>query len=822
MERAVVFLLLFSLLFFHKNHTAELDVVSDSRFLTEGDTLVSETGVFELGFFRPDNTKNIYLGIWYKKIPVKTVIWVANGDRPLPDASPLLLKIVDPGVLTLFNNMSTIWSSNTSTISRNATAKLHDTGNLVLMDLNKKIIWQSFDFLIDTFVPGMKIGRNLLTGTEWHLTSWKSSQDPAPGDITMRAHMLGYPDSKLTQGDMVRYRGDPWSNLQFTGISAYNSSLSFRYMIVINESEMSFSYSLDDSSIISRICVNSSGQIESWVWVDNSRKWQLSLSLPRDMCDVYNTCNAYASCSLDMIQQSCACLDEKRFIPKNEKSWGRGDWSGGCVRRTPLECKNGSVGFIKYSNLKLPDTEHTWFNMSMSLDECEAQCLKNCTCMAYANPDTSLKGRGCVLWFNDLLDMRATTQGNGGKEIFVKMASSELDVQSTSKKKGGAHIKIILPLIVSGVLLIGISSTCLLYAQRKRSNIHARGESLNASQNNEEAIHLTMFSFSTIATATENFSTKNILGEGGFGPVYKGVLEEGRQIAVKRLSKTSSQGVDEFKNEVIFITKLQHRNLVKLLGSCIRGDEKLLIYEYMPNKSLDSFIFAKTESMLLDWATRFNIIKGITHGLLYLHRDSRLRIIHRDLKASNILVDQDMNPKISDFGLARSFGGNETHANTRRVAGTYGYMAPEYALDGRFSLKTDVFSFGVLVLEIVTGKKNRGFTHPEHANNLIGHAWDVYNEGRSLDLIDASIASSFNPPEVLRSIQVGLLCVQQNARDRPNMSSMVLMLNGEGALPQPKQPAFYINSEPLVVESSSGIHPGGSINGITISEIGGR
>ncbi|GKA08436.1 G-type lectin S-receptor-like serine/threonine-protein kinase [Tanacetum coccineum] len=228
-----------------------------------------------------------------------------------------------------------------------------------------------------------------------------------------------------------------------------------------------------------------------------------------------------------------------------------------------------------------------------------------------------------------------------------------------------------------------------------------------------------------IAKSTNNFSINNKLGEGGFGPVYKGVLEDGREIAVKRLSETSTQGVDEFKNEVRLIAKLQHRNLVKLLGYCIHGYEKLLIYEYMANKSLDSFIFDNSGSSMLDWPRRFCIIHGIARGLLYLHQDSRLRIIHRDMKASNILLDKDMNPKISDFGLARMFNGYQTEANTNRVVGTYGYIPPEYALHGFYSVKSDVYSFGVLVLEIVTGKKNRGYSEIEHNDTLIGHAMEI-------------------------------------------------------------------------------------------------
>ncbi|KAI3675498.1 hypothetical protein L1987_85088 [Smallanthus sonchifolius] len=818
-------IVLFSLLFLHKSFAAELDAISDSRFLTDGDTLISATGIFELGFFQPGRSENMYLGIWYKKISVRTVVWVANRDRPVPGASKLILKITDQGILGLFNNISMIWSSNTTT-SGNATAKLRDNGNLVVIDQNEKVLWQSFDYLTDTLLPGMKLGRDYLRSKEWHLSSWKSSEDPAPGELTWGTDTVGYPESKLKQGALVQFRGGPWRNRRFTGISVFSKNLTFTYDVIINESEVSFSFNLENSSLLSGVTLNSSVHLQSWSWVDDGRGWQLPVSFPRDTCDTYNICHAYAICSVNTVQQSCTCLDEKRFMPKNQKGWDTADWSGGCIRRTPLECKNGSEGFIKYSNVKLPGTLNTWFNMSMSLEECHTKCLKNCTCMAYANPDPSLIGRGCLLWFSDLLDIRELPEGSGaGGDIFVRMASSELDSQSISKKnQGGGNIKIIVLVIFPVVLLIGFISTWLCYVRRKRNYAEPteEGEVLNASNSQEEAMEQPLFSFSTISNATANFSPDNKLGEGGFGPVYKGMLEDGQEIAVKRLSKNSSQGFHEFKNEVICISKLQHRNLVKLLGCCVQGDEKLLIYEYMPNKSLDSFIFDKTQSVLLDWTKRLNIIKGIARGLVYLHQDSRLRIIHRDLKASNILLDQDMNPKISDFGIARSFGGNEIQANTERVVGTYGCMSPEYALDGLFSIKSDVFSFGVLVLEIVSGKRNRGFIDPENENNLIGHLWSLYNEGRSMELIDASCTESCHPPAVIRSINVGLLCVQQNAGDRPNMSSVVLMLDSEGELLQPKKPSFFMETEFPVANFSSSTYTGTSINDITITELHAR
>ncbi|CAL5443226.1 unnamed protein product [Camellia sinensis] len=295
------------------------------------------------------------------------------------------------------------------------------------------------------------------------------------------------------------------------------------------------------------------------------------------------------------------------------------------------------------------------------------------------------------------------------------------------------------------VVLVPISVLCYLWRTRC-----FRGDpkyticnvSIEKSNNGREDYELPLFTLSSIQIATSYFSVANKIGEGGFGHVYKGQLVNGQEIAVKRLSRSSQQGSEEFRNEVILISRLQHRNLVRILGCCAQGDERILIYEYLPNKSLDSFLFGvaircinvfnakfgsdETKRALLDWKIRVHIIEGIAQGLQYLHKYSRVRIIHRDLKASNILLDNDMNPKISDFGTARIFGDNESRASTKRIVGTYGYMSPEYALYGRFSMKSDVFSFGIMMLEIISGKKNTDFYMPDHASNLLGYMEGVW------------------------------------------------------------------------------------------------
>ncbi|XP_028083035.1 G-type lectin S-receptor-like serine/threonine-protein kinase At4g03230 [Camellia sinensis] len=333
---------------------------------------------------------------------------------------------------------------------------------------------------------------------------------------------------------------------------------------------------------------------------------------------------------------------------------------------------------------------------------------------------------------------------------------------------------------------------------------------------------LPLFTLSSIQIATSYFSVANKIGEGGFGHVHKGRLLNRQKIAVKRLSRSSEQGSKEFKNEVILISRLQHRNLVRILGCCAQGEERILIYDVI--RCINNVFNAKfgtdeIKRALLDWKIRVHIIEGIAQGLQYLHKYSRERIIHRDLTASNILLDNDMNQKISDFGTARIFRDNESRANRKRIVGTYGYMSPEYALYGRFSMKFDVFSFGVMMLEIICGKKNTDFYIPDHASNLLGYAWDLWKDGRGLEIMDHSLVETCSTSDILQCIQIGFLCVQESAVDRPTISTVLSMPSNEMvAIPAPKQPAFF------AIVSLNGaytheIRKPCSVNDVTISEV---
>ncbi|MCD7472013.1 hypothetical protein HAX54_012835 [Datura stramonium] len=788
------FFLLFLLSFYssvHKISTSTTNVITTNHSITDGETIVSSGGTFELGFFSPSGSSKRYIGIWYKQIlPMKTVVWVANREKPLTNTSSVVLKVSKPGILALLNDKNeSIWSTYTSRSVQNPVALLLDSGNLVVKDANdrntEKFLWQSFNIPTDTFLSNMKLGKNFQTGQEVYLSAWKNDSDPTPGEFTLHIDPTGYPQAIVKRGTSVLGSSGPWNGLRWSGDRAPppNQSSIYKVQFVFNKEGVFYSFYFINNLLLTRLVLTSSGYLQGLMWVDQTKSW-LYLSLPPTTCDTYSLCGAYGSCDIDS-SPVCGCLE--KFEPKYPQQWGNGDWSKGCVRRKPFNCNKEHV-FLKYSGIKLPDTKYSQYNKTMTLDRCRVVCSRNCSCTAYSSLDIRNGRKGCLFWFGELIDIKKMS---GGQDIYIRMDSSELDGKDTCREF----------LIIDGN---GSARPYSAVVQTEKNKLKLKKE-----------FELPLFQLSTITRATNNFSVNNKIGEGGYGPVYKGVLEEGQEMAVKRLSRTSTQGLDEFKNEVIYISKLQHRNLVRLLGCCIQGEEKMLIYEYMPNKSLDSYIFDQTKSKLLDWPKRFDIINGIARGLLYLHQDSRLRIIHRDLKASNVLLDIEMNPKISDFGLARSVAGNEMGANTSHVVGTHGYMSPEYAVEGIFSVKSDVFSFGVLVLEIVSCKRNRSFFDQDQSLNLLGHAWKLYKEDRSLELIDDQLADSCHISQVLRSIQVGLLCVQQCPEDRPNMSSVVMMLgNSHGSLlPEAKEPGFFPEREVLYAENS------GSQNEVTITSL---
>ncbi|CAN6201595.1 unnamed protein product [Urochloa humidicola] len=819
--RALCFLLAAASFFLPSTSTTTTttDSIDGSASISGNQTLVSAGGVFQLGFFTPGaaaDGANKYLGIWYAKVPGPTIVWVANRESPVLNP-PASLQLSSDGRLVIVDgNNATVWSSTTT--SNVTTARLLDDGNLILRSSDGGVAWQSFDYPTDTLLPGMKLGVDNRAGITRNITSWRTPTDPSPGQYTFKLVPGGLPQFFLFRGPATRiYTSGPWNGEMLTGVP-YLKSQDFGFRVVWSPDETYYSYSIRNASLLSRFMVDgASGQLRRFVW--SSGAWSNFWYYPSEPCEGYAKCGAFGYCDSGQ-SPICGCLPG--FAPRSPRQWALRDASGGCVRRTGLSCDGGD-GFWVVNRMKLPDATSATVYAGMTLEQCREVCLGNCSCRAYAAANVrGADSSGCVIWGVDLVDMRQYS--TSVQDVYIRLAQSDIDAlkaaQANHQRSGKTKV-IAIVCAISGVLLVASICFCFWRNKAKRKHQSKMAPSAGSGGGNYKAkkqrpdvdwksadkdVDLPLVDLETILVATDNFSEQNKLGEGGFGPVYLGKLEDGQKVAVKRMSQKSVQGVDEFTNEVKLIAKLQHRNLVRLLGCCIDDDERLLVYEYMDNQSLDTFIFDEGKRRLLGWKKRFEIILGIARGLMYLHEDSRFRIIHRDMKASNVLLDKDMIPNISDFGIARMFGGDQTTAYTLKVIGTYGYMSPEYAMDGLFSMKSDVYALGVIVLEVVTGRKNRGFYDPELDLNLLGYAYMLWKEGRSVELVDEIMDGGFNHSEVLRCIQVALLCVDVQPRNRPIISSVVMMLASENAtVPEPNEPGVNNGKNTSDTESSYGL-----------------
>ncbi|WKA12322.1 hypothetical protein VitviT2T_029717 [Vitis vinifera] len=415
-----VFSNVFSLLRF----SIAVDTITVNQPIRDGETIISADGSFELGFFSPGNSKNRYLGIWYKKMATGTVVWVGNRENPLTDSSGVL-KVTQQGILVVVNGTNGIlWNTTSSRSAQDPKAQLLESGNLVMRNGNdgdpENFLWQSFDYPCDTLLPGMKLGRNRVTGLDRYLSSWKSADDPSKGNFTYGIDLSGFPQLFLWNGLAVKFRGGPWNGVRYSGIPQLTNNSVYTFVFVSNEKEIYIIYSLVNSSVIMRLVLTPDGYSRRFTWTDKKYDWTLYSTAQRDDCDNYAICGAYGICKIDQ-SPKCECM--KGFRPKFQSNWDMADWSKGCVRSNPLDCQKGD-GFVKYSGVKLPDTQNSWFNESMNLKECAFLCSRNCSCTAYANSDIRGGGSGCLLWFGDLIDIRDFTQN--GQEFYVRMAASEL------------------------------------------------------------------------------------------------------------------------------------------------------------------------------------------------------------------------------------------------------------------------------------------------------------------------------------------------------------------------------------------------------------
>ncbi|KAK4479350.1 hypothetical protein RD792_014862 [Penstemon davidsonii] len=766
---------------------SSLDTLKPGEMLNSSAYLVSAGRNFTLEFYTPENSKKSYLAIRHTMGTNYHPVWLANRDRPIYENSGILMISNTWKVMIEHSGADPI-ELYTAESGTNVTATLLDSGNFVVKEMNSnKVLWQSFDYPTDTLLPGMKLGVNHRTGRNWTLTSWFSPSNPASGAFSLewdsiRRRLLVKRRGVIywTSGDLKFYY--EYGNLKiyaFDYIVPKPDPLNMNYVFknVTNQDEEYFTYSLyadsftfENRHFISGWTLNSQGNI-----FDTTRPLIAQVQL----CYGYNTSGSSVYLGCELWQQ-----------PK---------------------CRNSHQKFsYRYGNFG--DASYVYDDSSnLSQSDCRANCWNDCLCAGYTDAE-----RGCLYW-----------KGKNVKflEDYYPLSRQLYALVPDTPKKSKYFTSGIFAIL--HMLMLSWWNNIIERTKKRKGLqelmvLEGYTETTEMKIDGSRGYDVIIFTHASILASTDNFSSINKLGEGGFGPVYKGRLPEGRDIAVKLLSRGSGQGLLEFKTELVLISKLQHRNLVKLLGFCIHGNEKMIIYDYMPNKSLDFFLFDPVKREQLNWETRFNIIEGIAQGLLYLHKYSRLLVIHRDLKAGNILLDEHMNPKISDFGLARIFKENVAEANTNNRAGTLGYMAPEYAFQGIFSVKSDIYSFGVLILEIVSGRRNNSFQHLEGPLTLVEFAWDMWKQSALLNLMDPILIDSCTEDQLRRCIQVGLLCVQNHANERPPIEDVISMLKNEtSSLPVPKEPAFILRNNVVEKLQNSGPHKF-SLNEVSYSEMGGR
>ncbi|KAD4981820.1 hypothetical protein E3N88_18491 [Mikania micrantha] len=777
---AFLLLLSFSLII---SLSSGADTITANQSISGDQTIISKDENFELGFFKAGNSSNYYIGMWYKKVSTvpPTVAWVANRETPVLDRFSSELKITDGNLVLLNESRSIIWSTGANSSNSNTViAVLLDDGNLVLRSgLNSnENLWQSFDFPAHTWLPGAKLAYDNRTGSKKLLTSWKSTEDPAEGLFSLELDPIGKQYLIKWNKTTVYWTSGAWNERDklFTLVPEMRLNYIYNFSYVSNENESYFTYSLYSTSIISRFIMDVSGQVRQLSWLDNTRQWNLFWSQPRQQCEVYDICGAFGSCSQTSLP-FCNCLTG--FSPRSQTNWDLNDFSDGCVRKTDLQCGRTSekYGFLQISTKGKP-LNWTSLNVGNS-EECKSSCLSNCTCNAYSYADNN-----CSIWVGDLLNL---SDDNNGIVINVKVASKDLP---SEKNNNGVIIGAIVGSVIAVVLLV-----CLIWflISRKRRRLIGK-TSVEGS--------LVSFVYRDLQTATKNFSEK--LGGGGFGSVFKGTLPDSSVVAVKKLESVS-QGEKQFRTEVSTIGTIQHVNLVRLRGFCSEGNSKLLVYDYMPNGSLDAHLFSTDK--VLDWKTRYQIAVGTARGLVYLHEKCRDCIIHCDIKPENILLDADLCPKVADFGLAKLLGRDFSRVLTT-MRGTRGYLAPEWLSGVAITTKADVYSYGMMLFEFISGARNSEQSEdgpkkffPMRVANTLTSGEDV------VTLLDPRLHGEANVEQLTKLCKVACWCIQDEEENRPAMSQVEQILDGVLDVNMPPKPRslqlFVDNNDDVVFFTES-------------------
>ncbi|XP_065859916.1 G-type lectin S-receptor-like serine/threonine-protein kinase At5g24080 [Euphorbia lathyris] len=755
----------------------------------EDETWLSDNATFALGFTKAEDTPQLFqLAIWFADLPGdRTVVWSPNRNSPVTkDAS---LHLDTTGNLLLIDGDTTVWMSNTSGAGVDS-ALMSESGNFILYTNTTNIpLWQSFQHPSDTLLPNQPLTVSL------ELTSQKSPshgggyyslkmlQQPTSLNLALTYNL---PESYDSYANYSYWPGPDISNVTGDVVAVLDEGGSFGIVYGESSNGAVYVYKNDADysglspvtnrttrlSVLRRLILETNGNLRLYRWdndVNGSRQWVPEWAAVSNPCDIAGVCgNGICKLGKTKTNASCTCLP-------GQCSDNNPPVIGKCNSRSEI-----GISAVQQTNYYFPDfSVIANYSDIETVTKCGDACLSDCDCVASVY---GLDDEKPYCWLLNSLDFGGYE--DTGSTLFVKVRTNGFSASQGDEDDSESRKKkvLVIPIVLSMTLLIGLLCLLLYY------NVHRRRWLKKSS---ESSLILSggpvSFSYRSLQIRTSNFS--ELLGTGGFGSVYKGSLADGSLIAVKKLDKVLPHGEKEFITEVNTIGSMHHMNLVRLCGYCSQGPHRLLVYEFMKNGSLDKWIFPSynIRDKFLDWSNRFNIAIATAQGIAYFHEQCRDRIIHCDIKPENILLDEHFCPKISDFGLAKLMGREHSHVVTM-VRGTRGYLAPEWVSNRPITVKADVYSYGMLLLEIIGGRRNLDMSFDAEEFFYPGSAFKAMTKGMPMTAVDKRLEGAVEEEELMRGLKVGFWCIQDEVFMRPSMGEVVKMLEGTMDINTPPMP----------------------------------
>ncbi|CAL5199140.1 unnamed protein product [Lathyrus oleraceus] len=759
-----------------------------------GKFLVSNKKLFGFGFVTSSHNNTLFqLAIVH--MDSTTIIWTANRESPVSSSDKFVFD--EKGNVFLQKGRVLIWSTNTSDM-KVSSMELQDSGNLVLLgNDDSDVIWQSFDHPTDTLLPMQNFTKGMRLISEHDSSNnltYVLEIESHSGNVVLSTGLHSPQSYWSMQKDIRRIVNEKGDDVAFATLDRnswkfYDNKRSLLWQFIIAAD--------NDDSNATWIAVLGSDGIITFMNLQKKDSVASSRRIPQDSCSTPQPCDSYNICFGD---RKCSCPSVLSSRPSCEPGF-----VSPCNSKTSIELMKGDDGLSCFALEFLQPSSKT------DLIGCKNSCSENCSCLA-----VFFHGSSGNCYMLDRIGSFVKNDNDTDFVSYIKVSrdrSTDTNTNTDTSEDNNTQTIVVVVIIVILTLFVisGMIYVGLKYLKKKENLSECPVENSDDDDGFLESLTSMpiRFSYNDLETATNNFAVK--LGQGGFGSVYKGILQDGTQIAVKKLEGIG-QGKKEFRVEVSIIGSIHHHHLVRLKGFCAEGSHKLLVYEYMENGSLDKWIFKKNKrEQSLDWNTRYNIALGTAKGLAYLHEDCDSKIVHCDIKPENVLLDSNFEAKVSDFGLAKLMNREQSHVFTT-MRGTRGYLAPEWITNYAISEKSDVYSYGMVLLEIIGGRKNYDANENSEKSHFPSFAYKMMEQGKVEDLVDPEVKMVENDERVEIGLNVAFLCIQEDMSLRPSMNKVVQMLEGLCDVPKvakgsPLGSKFYLNLLRPTSESGTSSEP---------------